>query len=872
MHVVYKMKRIIIFIISINSQLLFCSLNQSDNLDKNYLPVKIDGNIIIDGILDDDAWNNISYLSDFVQIDPFYKKNPNVNSKVKIVYNDNSIYFGILLYDDMSSIKFKLGEYDDWENTFDEDSDYFSIEIDSFNDQQAAFVFTINSSGVRADSKYYDGFYDDNWDGKWSSKVRLHNDMWIIEAEIPINNLKFNNHENLSMGINFLRYKNSSNTYMSWSEYSQNSKDDNLQYFGSIDKLNFKIENELIIHPIINHVNTKSSGYYYRDYTYDNNNQISGLDFSRPTTFNENFNNNSIGLDISYIIKSNLSFDLTLNPSFQNIQEDPAEVNTSSFETYHDENRPFFIINNSMFNTPINIYYSRRIGKEIINYQYVDNNNDPQLAQLYSRLDFASTLSGKNDKNIEYGLIFAQSKANDDLNIFGDEKVYYSVLRTKKKINKSNGFIGLMNTNYSFYDSYAHTYSLDGLLDLSEGLELSYQLVQSNVDKKTGVGVSYEIDYYSDVKLGPKYKYETINWFKYDRYDKDFNISNIGYLSRNDLESFNYGFAINFFEQKGNIVESKFVFQYIRDENTFGVTLDDIYYVEWYARLINNWIFNLELTKTELSYIDRFYDDYFYNNFYQEELVKYIKKSPKDNIVISLNSDSRRKVSFTVMWNYFINDIKDDGRAKEVALRFKPTDKLDFGFSFYDLSFYKTYYFLKIRMIPAGNDHIIHNFSIPSNQLSSRNDYEYLFTNSNNKQKVYSFNMLGHIKNNFSIQIFVEYFMHNDNWIGNNYSIKSNNQSNFIFPEEDNSFALDDDDRLLYLSKYTSLLSNINFNWEITDNAKIVFGYIYNKQINGLILNKLKDLLAFKASHIDGSNKAELFFDETFFIKYEFNI
>ena len=176
-------------------------------------------------------------------------------------------------------------------------------------------------------------------------------------------------------------------------------------------------------------------------------------------------------------------------------------------------------------------------------------------------------------------------------------------------------------------------------------------------------------------------------------------------------------------------------------------------------------------------------------------------------------------------------------------------------------------------MVPAGNDHIIHNSNFIDNQTISRNDFEYLFTNSDNTERVYSFNLSGHVKNNFTINLFVEYFTHNDNWIGNRYSISSSNQLNdFTYPQEDNSIILNEDDKLLYLAKYTSLVSNINFNWELDDNTKLIFGYIYSKQINGLDLDKFSDLLDFKASQINNSNKAELFFDETFFIKCEFNI
>tara|TARA_B100001750_G_C15273414_1_gene478720 strand:- start:224 stop:766 length:543 start_codon:yes stop_codon:yes gene_type:complete len=180
-------------------------------------------------------------------------------------------------------------------------------------------------------------------------------------------------------------------------------------------------------------------------------------------------------------------------------------------------------------------------------------------------------------------------------------------------------------------------------------------------------------------------------------------------------------------------------------------------------------------------------------------------------------------------------------------------------------------------MIPVGNSHDIHSFGFnyTENQNISRSDFQYLFTNSNNSQKIYSFNISGYMKNNFSLQFFAEYFIHDNNWIGKKYFINSDNQSaNFIFPEEDlnGDITLIDDDKMLYSAKYTSLLSNININWESVSGHKLTFGYIYNKEVNGKTFDKFMDLVDFSSLQINPNNKAELFFNKTFYIKCEFSI
>ena len=46
---------------------------------------------------------------------------------------DQNIYFGITLYQSQESLTFKVGEYDDFYETFESSSDYFIVEIDSEN-------------------------------------------------------------------------------------------------------------------------------------------------------------------------------------------------------------------------------------------------------------------------------------------------------------------------------------------------------------------------------------------------------------------------------------------------------------------------------------------------------------------------------------------------------------------------------------------------------------------------------------------------------------------------------------------------------------------------------------------------------------------
>ena len=68
------------------------------NDDKFYMPIKIDDNIVIDGIINEEVWEKAQTINDFSQVFPSYLNIPSNQTDVKILYDDENIYFGVILY------------------------------------------------------------------------------------------------------------------------------------------------------------------------------------------------------------------------------------------------------------------------------------------------------------------------------------------------------------------------------------------------------------------------------------------------------------------------------------------------------------------------------------------------------------------------------------------------------------------------------------------------------------------------------------------------------------------------------------------------------------------------------------------------------
>ena len=69
------------------------------------------------------------------------------------------------------------------------------------------------------------------------------------------------------------------------------------------------------------------------------------------------------GLDAKFVFKDSLVLDVALNPDFSQVESDQPQVTANQrFEVFFPEKRPFFLENANFFETPINLFFTRRIA------------------------------------------------------------------------------------------------------------------------------------------------------------------------------------------------------------------------------------------------------------------------------------------------------------------------------------------------------------------------------------------------------------------------------------------------------------------------------------------------------------------------------
>lgn len=167
--------------------------------DKTAVPPKIDG------ILTDDAWNNVPWHSDFTILN-IPSKPASAATRFRIVHDAANIYIAIECDEPlMSKIKAYKSKRDDlvWHD------DNIEINIDAKRDLTEFFQFIINSKGVLYDAERRQGgaVGSDKWNAeKIRVATQMSNNKYTVEIAIPIIDLCIDSGTLArGMGINICR-------------------------------------------------------------------------------------------------------------------------------------------------------------------------------------------------------------------------------------------------------------------------------------------------------------------------------------------------------------------------------------------------------------------------------------------------------------------------------------------------------------------------------------------------------------------------------------------------------------------------------------------------------------------------------------------
>ncbi len=340
----------------------------------------------IDGLLNDDAWQEAPVLTDFIQNSPSPGSPASSKTVVRILYDNTAIYVGAYLFDDPSLIRKQFTARDGEQMR---DVDYFSVFFDTYHDKQNGFQFLVTTANVQSDARVsptYSGEFgsygDKTWDAVWESKVSMQKDGWVVEMRIPYVSLRFSKKEVQDWGLQLLRFTRRNNETDFWNPISP-TVNGFANQFGQLSGLkHIEPPLRLSFSPYVTtgfRTSPVGNGY-----------------------LNEWLRNG--GMDLKYGLNESFTLDATLVPDFGQVISDNVVNNLTPYEVQFQENRQFFTEGTEIFNKA-KLFYSRRVGALPGGYYSVIGmaESDPDLeivrnptsTQLYNAVKFSGRTKNK---------------------------------------------------------------------------------------------------------------------------------------------------------------------------------------------------------------------------------------------------------------------------------------------------------------------------------------------------------------------------------------------------------------------------------------------------------------------------------------------
>ncbi|MCK5351227.1 carbohydrate binding family 9 domain-containing protein, partial [bacterium] len=307
--------------------------------------------ITVDGILDELAWQDAVPATDFIQREPYQGEKATEKTEIRVLYDDEAIYFGVWAYD-REPEKLIINHLE--QDFSHQDDDGVSFYIDTFNDDRNSYGFYINPVGAKREMQSVDEgkFQIFEWEDVWDVKTQITEEGWFAEVRIPFKSLRFSKERIQTWGINFQRRIRRRNEQSFWAPMPRRFTAFIMSYAGDLKGME----------DIPREPNFKLKPFMTSDFR-----KFEGDDFD--TEFD-------VGLDLKYSLTAGLTLDLTYNTDFSQVEVDTQQINLTRFSLFFPEKRDFFLENATLFrmgdvpsergsgtrSEETQLFYSRRIG------------------------------------------------------------------------------------------------------------------------------------------------------------------------------------------------------------------------------------------------------------------------------------------------------------------------------------------------------------------------------------------------------------------------------------------------------------------------------------------------------------------------------
>ena len=294
----------------------------------------------IDGRLTDEIWNGGDAATDFLQRDPDNGKPMTEETRIQVAYDTRYLYIAVTCVDaSAAGVTTGFGRRDEEPPT-----DMVNIGLDPRHDHLTGYLFQTNPSSWQGDmSLFDDDSADRDYNSNWEVRSQVVDNGWTAEFRIPFSQMRFTTAPTGGQvwGFDAKREIRRKGEQGFWVARPRGER-------GDVSRFGHLVFDEPLTPPGRLEVLPYGLTRIERQSDRPNDYGFSG------------------GADVRYGLGSGSTLSATLNPDFGQVEQDPAVLNLSIFETFFPEKRAFFLEDSRTFVPPyglFQVFHSRRIGR-----------------------------------------------------------------------------------------------------------------------------------------------------------------------------------------------------------------------------------------------------------------------------------------------------------------------------------------------------------------------------------------------------------------------------------------------------------------------------------------------------------------------------
>lgn len=424
---------------------------------------KAQGQIRVDGKLDEQDWQEATPLPSFFRMEPRQGGKVKYTTDARILFDKKNLYIGAFCRDSVGRKGVRTQDlrrdFNRWEN------DTFMVQLDPQNLKQYCVSFQTTPWGNQSDlQNFNDANTDSDWNALWSVRTHRTDSGYYVEFAIPFKSIRYEEatlDEN-TWGITVGRVARRDYELSVFPAIPQSFSPYRMTYAAKLEGLelpdpsaNIRVEPYLL---------------YQQENLKEGDNNVSDGDVK-------------LGGDVKWAINPRSVLDLTFNTDFAQADVDRAVNNLERFNIFFPERRQFFLENSGIWaganNSAVVPFFSRSIGLQ------GNFNAEP------ARIDAGGRYTTRNEDRAIAGLYVHQAETNNSAG------TSFMVGRYLQNYGKENN-VGLMVTHRldeasaerSTGQSNNTTVTVDGLIRPVDEWTVQYMVSGSRDNSSDTLGLA----------------------------------------------------------------------------------------------------------------------------------------------------------------------------------------------------------------------------------------------------------------------------------------------------------------------------------------------------------------------------------------------